>query len=96
MSGLQTTHTTNSELRPSLSHADNTFGTLRPVLIWKSVVGFPTRMSEGTADTFGAWRHDACIPVGTLPCGGCETGHDVCAAAGLASKGGCYTSTVLA
>lgn len=94
MRRLKATNTTNSELRSSLGDADNTLGTLRAVLAWKSVVGFPARVSESVANTYGAWRYDACVAVGTLPCGVGEAGHDVGAAAWLTPKGGCYTSAV--
>ncbi len=96
MRRLKAADAADPELRSSFSDADNTAGTLCAVLVWKSVIRFPTGVSEGVADTLSAWRYNACIAVGTLPGGRGEAGHDVCAAARLASKGGCYTSAVLA
>jgi hypothetical protein len=92
---LESTNTANSKLRSSLSDANNTAGTLRAILVWKIVIGDPTRVSEGIADTLGARRYNTRIAIRTLPSVGCETGHDVGATTGLTPKGRRYTGTVL-
>jgi hypothetical protein len=82
LSWFQSTHTANSELCSTLSHANNPAGTFAFVFFWELVAGNPAWTADSVTAADGARRDDASISIRALPCVDCEASHCVGSVAG--------------